>query len=252
MSIRIDIPAGGPLFEGHFPGRPILPGVAELALIARALRPATGAAAVRAIPFLRFRGIVMPNDSLALERRSSADGAVRFDLRRGAELVANGAMLFGRPHDIAEPGLAWELDPPSGLPRLDELLPHEPPMRFVERVVALTDEGMTGLARIPDECALVDQGTAPALVALEAAAQVAAVWESLRRWRKEASPRPRIGYLVSVRDATLHREFITAGADLYASIRLLTLSGPLCTYAVEVITEGALMLRGVIGTYLNG
>lgn len=252
MSIRIDIPAGGPLFEGHFPGRPILPGVAELALIVRALRPATGPQAVRAIPFLRFRGIVVPKDSLALEGRPSADGGVRFALRRGAELVANGAMLFGQPDNMAEPGLAWAVDPPSGLPRLDELLPHEPPMRFVERVAALTDEGITCLARIPDECALVAQGTAPALVALEAAAQAAAVWESLRRWREDASPQPGIGYLVSVRDATLHRETIRAGADLYAAIRLLTLAGPLCTYAVEVITEDALMLRGVIGTYLNG
>lgn len=50
MSVAIAVPADGPLFEGHFPGRPILPGIAELLLIARALAPGGDAASVSAIP----------------------------------------------------------------------------------------------------------------------------------------------------------------------------------------------------------
>jgi len=251
VSISIDIPTGGPLFEGHFPRRPILPGVAELAMVIRALRPAAGPKALRAIPFLRFRGIVVPKDTLVLEARLAVDGAVRFELRRGGDRVADGAMHFGKPDDRTELGVTGEWRPPQGLPRLDELLPHRPPMRFVERVVDETEEGITCLARLPGDCALVDQGTALAAVALEAAAQTAAVRESLRHWREATSSQPRICYLVSVRDAVLYRETIPADVDLYAAIRLVTRSGPLCTYAVEVMTEDAMALRGMIGTYLS-
>ena len=35
--MRIAIPEGSPFFAGHFPGHPILPGIAHLALLARAL-----------------------------------------------------------------------------------------------------------------------------------------------------------------------------------------------------------------------
>ena len=66
MNVAIAVPADGPLFEGHFPGRPILPGIAELVLIARALAPGGDAAEVSAIPFARFRGLVLPDDGLTL------------------------------------------------------------------------------------------------------------------------------------------------------------------------------------------
>jgi 3-hydroxymyristoyl/3-hydroxydecanoyl-(acyl carrier protein) dehydratase len=42
LKATIAIPASGPWFEGHFPGRPILPGVAELALAIATLGRETG------------------------------------------------------------------------------------------------------------------------------------------------------------------------------------------------------------------
>jgi predicted hotdog family 3-hydroxylacyl-ACP dehydratase len=124
-------------------------------------------------------------------------------------------------------------------------------MLFVERILGEADDGATCLGRVPGACALVTGGSAPAFVAIEAAAQTAAVWEALRRSRASGTPEARTGYLVSLKDVVLHRRTIPADAELIASVRLVASSSPLATYAVDVAVEGELALRGTIGTYLN-
>lgn len=252
MNVAIEVPADGPLFEGHFPGRPILPGIAELVLVARALAPSAGGADVSAIPFARFRALVLPADVLEVAAEPRGDGGVRFEVRRAEDLVANGAMTFGVPGLEDKGPTAVASRAPRGAPPLRDLIPHRPPMLFVERIVGVADDGATCLGRVPGACALVQGGLIPALVALEAAAQTAAVWEALRRSRASGPAPARIGYLVSLKDVVLYRRTIPADADLIASVRLVATAAPLATYAVDVAVEGELALRGTIGTYLSG
>jgi predicted hotdog family 3-hydroxylacyl-ACP dehydratase len=251
MTIAIAVPADGPLFEGHFPGRPILPGIAELVLVAQALSPEGAAADVSAIPFARFRGLVLPGDRLEVAASPRGHGGVRFEVRRAGELVANGAMTFGVPQvdDGAPPSMASHAG--CYAPPLHELIPHRPPMLFIERILGEAEDGATCLGRVPAACALVTGGSTPTFVALEAAAQTAAAWEALRRSRDSAAPSVRTGYLVSLRDVVLHRRTIPAEADLITSIRLVATAPPLTTYAVDVAVLGELALLGTIGTYLN-
>ena len=253
MNVAIEIPADGPLFEGHFPGRPILPGIAELVLVWRAGSGMWGPAEVSGIPFARFRGLVVPSDTLqiSVERRGDS-GGVRFEVRRGGELVANGVMTSGVPHPARLEATAVASRAPRGAPPIHELIPHRPPMLFVEEILGVAEDGATCLARVPGDCALVVGGSAPAFVALEATAQTAAVWEALRRSHPSGRAEARMGYLVSLRDVMLHREWIPAETDLIASVRLVAQAAPLTTYAVEVSVEGELALRGTIGTYLSG
>jgi predicted hotdog family 3-hydroxylacyl-ACP dehydratase len=251
MNVAIAVPADGPLFEGHFPGRPILPGIAELVFIAHALAQEGDGADVSAIPFARFRGLVLPGDALEVAASPRGDGGVRFEVRRAGEVVANGAMTFGvlQRDDGGRTAVASRAA--RGAPPLRDLIPHRPPMLFVERIVGVADDGATCLGRVPGACALVAGGSAPAFVALEAAAQTAAVWEALRRSRASGTHETRTGYLVSLRDVDLYRRTIPADVDLIASVRLVATAPPLATYAVEVAVEGELALRGTIGTYLN-
>lgn len=251
MSVTIVVPADGPLFEGHFPGRAILPGIAELALIAGALAPHGDAAEVATIPYLRFRGLVMPSDRVEVDAVPRGDGGIRFEARRGGETVANGALTFGAQPVDEEPGSAVAARAARRAPPLHELIPHGPPMRFVERILGEAEDGATCVGRVPSACALVTRGAAPAFVALEAAAQTAAVWEALRRFREAGSASARIGYLVSLRDVALYRKTIPADADLIASIRLVAAAPPLTTYDVDVAVEGERALRGTIGTYVS-
>ncbi len=252
MNATIDVPAGGACFEGHFPGRPILPGVVLLDLALQALaRIRERPAPLHGIAFARLRQLVVPADRLELQARELDGAQVRIDLRRQAELVANAQLILGPPDSPPTTGVGPDPagPPPPGVPELDALLPHRPPMRLVESVVAETAEGLVCTARVPAACALAHHGFAPALAGIEAAAQTAAVWEALRRSRSGAAG-ARIGYLVALRDVALYAERIPVDVPLLAAVRLEAAAPPLTHYRVEAWFDGKALLQGTIATYL--
>lgn len=95
---RFSIDGGHPAFDGHFPGDPILPGIAQLSLLLEALRDRLGPDAyLAAIPSLRFRSAVRPGAELDLTARGPADdGRVSFELRAGEALVSSGTVVVVR------------------------------------------------------------------------------------------------------------------------------------------------------------
>ena len=257
IKAAIVVPADGPYFAGHFPGRPILPGVLQLALAVETLARETGSSTpLRAIRFARLRQLVLPGERLELAARAGEGGRWRIDLERDGTPVANAEIELGRPDAPPVASAPGDIiPPPPDLPPLDALLPHRPPMRFVISVSYELADGLACTARIPAACALVAGGSAPALAGIEAAAQTAAVWEAVRRRREggDRSPRvgPRVGYLVSVREVVFFAERITADAPLVASVRLTAAAPPLTHYSVEVAGDAGLILRGTIATFLT-
>jgi len=247
------ITAAPAYFEGHFPGRPILPAVALLALVVDALARESGRSVpLRAIPFLRLRQPVGPGDRLSLAARRREGGRVNVELQRDATLVAHGELDFGQPEaPVGAAGRPAAAVRPAAVP-VAELLPQQPPMRFVASILEETPQGLVCEARVPAACALVTGGSAPALAAIEAAAQAAALWEAARRWRESHEAVPRLGYLVALRDVVFFAERIAAEEPLVAAVRLDAAAPPLTHYAVEVRREGTSVLRGTIATYLAG
>lgn len=137
-------------------------------------------------------------------------------------------------------------------PPVEALLPHRAPMRFVTRVL---DESATRLrcaASIPSACPLVADGFAPALVAIEAAAQTGALWEALRRWRAGPGAGPLMGYLVGLRHVAIFATRVPADAPLIASVTLEALSSPLAHYAIQVDLAGRCILHGTLSAFLAG
>lgn len=254
MTTSLDVAVDAAWFRGHFPGRPILPAVSQIALVLDALARHRGEpVALGGIGFARMRQPVVPGDPLRLDIDERAGGVLRFTLVRDGAVVTNGELRLDQDATIPSP----RQDPSDG-PAVDSavpveplLLPHRRPMRFVESVLGESADGMTCAARIPADCALVAHGTAPAVAAIEAAAQTAAVWEATRRRRDGGSGAPRLGYLVGLRDVAFFARDIPADQSFQATVRLEAGTMALMHYAMQVDLGPTLILRGTLATYLT-
>jgi 3-hydroxyacyl-[acyl-carrier-protein] dehydratase len=241
------IPPDSPFFDGHFPGHPIFPGIAHLALVTEALG-GFSATAIAEIPSLRLRSPVRPGDVLALKVDGPTDsGSVRFELRREGEVASSGSLRIGPVDGLPE---LPEISEPSGAhPPVEALLPHQPPARLVRSVLEVSPEGLTGIAEIPGASPFAVAGRVPAFLGLEAAAQGAAVLEALER--REEAPGPRIGYLVGLRGVRLAVAALPVERPFRFAVRLSGRAAPLSIYEVTVEGEGgAELLRGTISTYV--
>jgi predicted hotdog family 3-hydroxylacyl-ACP dehydratase len=253
FSARVSIAESDALFRGHFPGRPIFPGVAQIGLVLQAVaRFRGGAPALRSVDALRLRRLVQPGDPLDIDVRFTGEGRLRGEIRRGGSAVSqfvlglNGEAPDPRPLPTLPSSLAGgeEFPPPP--------LPHQPPMRFSTRRLRYSARGLRCEASVPGDCGFVEHGVAPAYVCIEAAAQCAAAWEVLCRMREGGDADPRIGYLVAVRNVELFAVTVAAECPMHTTIALRDAAKPLSRYDIEVALEDRLIVRGQIDTILTG
>jgi 3-hydroxyacyl-[acyl-carrier-protein] dehydratase len=238
---RVEIPADSPFFSGHFPGHPILPGIAHPLLVTRA--------PVAVIVSLKLRSPVRPGDVLDITGTDpDENGTVRFELRRGAETVSQGMLRLASAESDGTPTLATPGESPAGFPPVSTLIPHEPPARLLRDILEASAEGLAGWAEIPAASPFVEDGRAPAFLGLEAAAQGAAALEALSR---RDSSGPRIGYLVGLRNARLHVPWLPAERPFRIAVRLSGSAASLSIYEVTVDDgAGAELMLGTISTYM--
>lgn len=241
---RIEIPAASLLFAGHFPGRPILPGITHLAIVERALgRPLT---AVRA---LRLRRQVLPGEPLDLALGTpDPEGWTRFEIRREEAVVAGGAVRTSIAGGEIPAGTA-QAGTSHGAGDLAPLLPHAPPALLVRSILGASTEEIVCGAEIPPDHPLAAAGRAPAWLGVEAAAQAAAVLEALAR--REEDPGPRVGYLVGIREARLASSFLPTGETFRVTARLEGSAPPLSIYAITA-GDGSARTTATISTFLSG
>jgi 3-hydroxyacyl-[acyl-carrier-protein] dehydratase len=85
-------------FDGHFPGNPILPGIAQLALVSDVLsefaRSKGNDIAVVEISRVRFRQFIKPNDSIqvSVSPDNEDPSLFRFRVRVNGQPACNGLM----------------------------------------------------------------------------------------------------------------------------------------------------------------
>lgn len=88
-------PADHPAFAGHFPGRPIVPGVV---LVDRAILIASGCLDRQAtglrLGSAKFLSPVEPGEELHFSFRPTANGALEFRVRAADREVAAGSLTF--------------------------------------------------------------------------------------------------------------------------------------------------------------
>jgi 3-hydroxymyristoyl/3-hydroxydecanoyl-(acyl carrier protein) dehydratase len=90
---RVRIAGDHPALDGHFPGRPIVPGVVLLAEALAVVEDATGRAPHQwVVVAAKFMRAVEPGSELQVSHEATAAGGVRFEIRCAAEVVASGQL----------------------------------------------------------------------------------------------------------------------------------------------------------------
>lgn len=87
-SLPLPVAIDHPAYAGHFPGRPILPGVVLLDQAQRRLEQACGIT-IAGIAMAKFLSPCLPGDVLQLDYEPSAT-ALRFEIRCGERRIASG------------------------------------------------------------------------------------------------------------------------------------------------------------------
>jgi 3-hydroxymyristoyl/3-hydroxydecanoyl-(acyl carrier protein) dehydratase len=100
LTCRVRVPYELPVFRGHFPSRPIVPGVVQIGWavdIARARGVVNGSFA--GISGAKFRRVLQPGMNLGL-RLDGHDGSrqLRFEYSLGSMVVSGGRVQFGGAH----------------------------------------------------------------------------------------------------------------------------------------------------------
>lgn len=92
-SVLLNFPAGHPVFAGHFPGQPIVPGVMLLDAAIHAI--AQGDPVICQVSSAKFLSPAAPDEDLTLSWASAGPGQVRFDIAACGRQVATGMLRFG-------------------------------------------------------------------------------------------------------------------------------------------------------------
>lgn len=89
MSPTFAIAADHPCLPGHFPGRPIVPGVVVLERVLEVIERAHGPLPACALPQVKFVQPLLPGEQARIELEGAAP-RWRFRVLRGETLIASG------------------------------------------------------------------------------------------------------------------------------------------------------------------
>lgn len=81
------VPVDHPAFAGHFPGRPIVPGVALLDRLLSAVAVPCDIASAK------FLSPASPGETLAFTWQTQVSGTIRFDIACAGRRVATGSLI---------------------------------------------------------------------------------------------------------------------------------------------------------------
>lgn len=93
---RVTVKPDSPWFSGHFPGEPVLPGLAQLSIVQETLERALGREViVQRVRRVRFRQMIKPNDPVEVAIKPAGEGGYTFQLSIGGEPACSGMVTIG-------------------------------------------------------------------------------------------------------------------------------------------------------------
>lgn len=97
ISAVVDVPPDSRWFQGHFPGEPILPGVALIEMVYEITCRAQGAGRLmQGLRRVRFKQIIRPHDILdiTISFMDGDEAKSSFQVLLAGEVVSSGHMIF--------------------------------------------------------------------------------------------------------------------------------------------------------------
>jgi len=128
-------------------------------------------------------------------------------------------------------------------------LPHAAGARMIDGVVDTADDRIRCSARVPEGSAWTVGSDVPSWVAIEIAAQAAAVLERLAA--PDGAPAAARGFVVRVREVRCVRPRFAASARVVVDVRRAGAAPPLALYRFEAEADGAAIASGTVGTWVE-
>lgn len=95
QSADVHVAPSSPWFRGHFPDRPVLPGIAQLSMVFDLIRQGFNQpVSLTQISRVRFKQLILPDDRITIkvEPRAGKEGAYAFRIFKEDELISNGTL----------------------------------------------------------------------------------------------------------------------------------------------------------------
>ena len=98
LSAEVRVPKGAAWFDGHFPGFPVLPGIAQLAMVYEIVRQSLHCQVqVVEMNNIRFKQMIAPDDCLMVKAElRPGGGRYAFRITRADEVICMGSMTFAK------------------------------------------------------------------------------------------------------------------------------------------------------------
>lgn len=100
ISAKVIVPADSPWFSGHFPDNPVLPAVAQLAIVFDVIELGSGRERVlKTIQRTKYRRIIRPAESIRITASQTDEQGLRyaFQMRVDNETACKGTLQMKNP-----------------------------------------------------------------------------------------------------------------------------------------------------------
>lgn len=249
--VTLTFPADSPWFHGHFPGTPVLPAVAQLALAHQEVQSALASPqTIRLIRGFRFRSLILPDEPLELELSRTDERSVDVRMQRDGNELTRGMMHVAALDSHAEPAEVGFGALPAEHDGLN--LPQVGPARLVRRLESHDETVTRCVVGAPIDSPFVTDAlggpTVPALLAIEMVAQCAACGERCAP-RDEEGDFAGSGYLVRVAEAHFEVDRLRAGEEFRAQVELVEVAGHLRVWSAALRSPRAKIATARFSTY---
>lgn len=96
LTAEVSMAPDSPWFSGHFPGEPILPGIAQISMVLETLRAASGKGMrIAGVRRVRFKQAVRPGEILKIYVKPNGKSrtAHSFQIKIGDEIACSGTLI---------------------------------------------------------------------------------------------------------------------------------------------------------------